>query len=278
MGVGQTPKTSLFVYDAQMTSNENTDNRLAHFKQIVGHMVIHWGSQIRQKSGVYLLKNKNRPDHVFLISQEITAEKMIALIKDEHITHLTGYHFCQSEADLQHMEMTYSSVSFLRHQRLFLMQKKLEPESPNSDVIVHLAQTKAEVNLVMPIARQVGWQCEAYPLPPQKTGMKLYYILENNQVKAWARNAQGVDGSSWVSDVYTIPSARKKGLASSIMQKIHQDNVAIGNTQVFLGVYQENIEFYQKLGYEIALYGVHLTSQRNLWQKLAARVTAMLKQ
>jgi GNAT superfamily N-acetyltransferase len=249
-----------------------------YLKQLVAHWVVQWGTQITESSEVLMLRNKNHlNDHVLIIAQEQQAVEFVAAIAETKTRHVTGYFFSQAESELQEIESAFRGKQAFMHNRLFLMRKSLEVQPELPDVPVQLAQTKDDMLFVAKSARKHQSAYLAYPLPPMKLGMKLYYCIDNNQAIGWARNAQGVDGSSWVTDVFTMPQARKKGIATAIMRQIHLENFLSGNIEVFLIAHEERTDFYHRLGYETVVKGVLVKTKTQFWQRVFSLVKRWLK-
>jgi predicted GNAT family acetyltransferase len=244
---------------------------MSELTSVIAHLVamrgIYKTAQLHFKSGIWFIENQAEQE-IFMITTEQTPEVVLQFIQTEHIKQFTAYHFCTSENAMRQMKLVYSKTASVRFQEFFLMRKTLNSALDTNTTSVILKKHFEPLTII---------NSNALPIAPWKSGSDLYAILEHKKMLSWARNSQGTEGSSWISDVNTQHKARKQGLATAIMQRIHSDAAKQGNSKVFLGVFKENIRFYEKMGYDITLHGVRLINHRSIWQRLVARVTKFLK-
>ncbi len=249
------------------------DAKPSELESVVAHLLVMRGlykaAQLHYKAGIWHIKNQGEQE-IFIISAEQNPKAILEFIQTEQISHFTAYHFCQSEIAIEQMSLVYSRNRSVAFKKFFLMRKTLHSD-------LNQSTSHSILRKHFDAQAAVASNSQFFELPTQKMGSYLYAILENKKMLSWARNSQGADGSSWVSDVNTQLKARKQGLATAIMQRIHSDAAAVGNTHVFLGVHPENIRFYEKMGYEITMHGIRATHKSSIWQRLLARAKRFLK-
>jgi GNAT superfamily N-acetyltransferase len=79
--------------------------------------------------------------------------------------------------------------------------------------------------------------------------LRYYYILQDGRPVAQARNRHTRPDVSWISHVYTVPSYRKRGLGTALIQQILLDNALAGVDHSVLLSTPAGHRLYHKVGY-----------------------------
>jgi GNAT superfamily N-acetyltransferase len=82
-------------------------------------------------------------------------------------------------------------------------------------------------------------------------GLQFYYISEGNLPRAQARTGAVRDDVCWVSDVFTAPSHRRRGMARALMVHILAENARTGAPYNLLLASEAGFELYRSLDYDL---------------------------
>ena len=93
-------------------------------------------------------------------------------------------------------------------------------------------------------------------------GLQFYYIAEGNLPLAQARTGAVREDVCWVSDVFTAPSHRRRGMARALMVHILAENARSGPPYNLLLASEAGFELYRSLDYESITPVVRLTLSR----------------
>ena len=92
--------------------------------------------------------------------------------------------------------------------------------------------------------------------------LRLYTALDQGKPIGWVKSI-AVGSSNWVSNVYVLPSHRRRGIGKSLMAKMLRDDRACGSRQSILLASHTGALLYDAVGYESLGHLLLFTPKKN---------------
>ncbi len=157
-----------------------------------------------------------------------------------------------------------------------LMKFELTPKPDLlSDWRVYRAETMQQVQEISSSAKQV--LLTEKHLPPAAFGVRLYAIQTLGQVIAWGRVTQVQAQSVWVSDLFTKPKFRKRGVMTALMRHAQTEALAFGAQEMLLFTEDKNHDFYVRHGFEVIAVKLRFAPRVGILERLLGRVKQRLQ-
>jgi GNAT superfamily N-acetyltransferase len=144
------------------------------------------------------------------------------------------------------------------------------PDTPDQ-VQAQRVETLEQARLVQVAAGQK--MVSEQDLPPHARGVRLHAVFEHGRAIAWVRSAQDREGWSWNDDLFTVPKARGRGVAASLMRHLHRDDVHWSVRATVSFSTAQNFEYHRKHGYVRLASKLRFVPKRSalerIWQRVA---------
>ncbi len=216
--------------------------------------------------------------NVLLANQEVLPTQIISAARDVGIVgRIVIHQFLLPDADEVNLIQHYEIQGFRLHSRQYLMRHILEP-SPNqaSSWSIMRVEDMRQVKRVSSAAKQK--LLTAQHLPPTQLGVRLYAAQALDQVIAWGRITQVQRESAWVSDLFTKPGFRKRGVMTAMMHKYHRDALAFEAREMLLLSSVSNVDFHFNNHYKTVAVKLRFVPKPGALERLKDSTQAIMKQ
>jgi GNAT superfamily N-acetyltransferase len=197
-----------------------------------------------------------------LLTTDLTPLQVIEAAKAANITGKIVIHpFLLPGLETTDLVQRYAQQGFVLDTVQHLMRLELTPETDLlSDWRVYPAETMQQVQQISSSAKQV--LLNQKNLPPQPLGVRLYAVQDSSQVIAWGRVSQVQAHSAWLSDLFTKPKFRQRGVMTALMRHAQAEALAFGAQEMLLFSEAKNHDFYVRLGFEVIAVKLRFTYRR----------------
>lgn len=248
--------------------------------QIVGRSLVQLQSMTQtasfEKLGSLWWFRNSTSQNVLLTNQAITPSQVKSSARDVGIVgRIVIHQFLLPDTDEVDLVQQYANQGFCLDSRQYLMRLILVPRPtlPSSWTVCR-AENMQQVSRVSSVAKQK--LLTKQQLPPEQ-GVRLYAVEHLNRVIAWGRITQLQPETAWVSDLFTKPKFRKRGVMTALMHECNRDALAYGALQMLLFSSETNHDHYHKMGYETVAVKLRFVQQPSLFARLTRTVKATIK-
>ncbi len=248
--------------------------------QIVGHSLVQLQSMTQTASfeehgSLWWFRNPTS-QNVLLTNQALTPTQIISAARDASIVGRVVIHqFLLPDTDEVDLIRQYANQGYQLQSRQHLMQHTLEPSSNSSSSwTLWRAENMQQARRVSSAAKQ-SLLTEQH-LPPDQR-VRLYVAEHLNQVIAWGRITQVQPEIAWVSDLFTKPEFRKRGVMTALMHEYHRDALAFGVRQMLLFSSGSNYDFHFKNHYKTVAVKLRFVPQSGLLERMLSASKATIK-
>jgi GNAT superfamily N-acetyltransferase len=123
------------------------------------------------------------------------------------------------------------------------------PNPLDSEIIVHKVSSAADVDYV-----NQSLKTSERPMPTEgfdDPHISRFYVVLDEKVVAWSQMIVNVvPKTAYVGEMFTLPEYRKRGIAKSLLGRIHTEADLLGCKHVVLVPSQMAANFYTQYGYE----------------------------
>jgi GNAT superfamily N-acetyltransferase len=249
--------------------------------QIVGRSLVQLQSMTQPASfeelgSLWWFRNATS-QNVLLSDQEVMPSQIIVAARDVGIAgRIVIHQFLLPETDDVDLIQCYERQGFQLQSRQYLMQHTLK-SSPNqaSSWRTWRVENIQQAKQVSSAAKQK--LLTEQHLPPAPLGVRLYAAQASEQVIAWGRITQVQPEVAWVSDLFTRPGFRKRGVMTALMHEYHRDALAFEAQHMLLLSSVSNFDFHFNNHYKTVAVKLRFVPQPGVLERFKDHAKAIMK-